>query len=254
MPANGRDESGGEQGPTRAQLLAAARLASLGAMARGMAHEINNPLTSVVSGLQHVASELRDLGALLPADRLDDLRSAVADAQQGARRVRALVGALQAFSRDPGRTQAVELPRVLDLAAGLAAGQLRNRARLVKEYGELPPVAGDEAPLGQVFLNLLLNAAQAIPEGSPGGHEVRIRARPDAAGVEVEIRDTGEGIGEAARARIFEAFYTTRDGEGRGLGLFVSRGLVEAMGGRLRFESAAGRGSSFFVQLPFPPR
>ncbi len=254
MRGNGRDQSGIEQGPTRAQLLEAARLASLGAMARGMAHEINNPLTSVVSGLQHVAAELRELGALLPADRLEELRSAVADAQQGAGRVRALVGALQAFSRDPGRMQAVELPRLLDLAASLAAGQLRNRARLVKDYGELPPVAGDEAPLGQVFLNLLLNAAQAIPEGSPGAHEVRIRARPYAAGVEVEIRDTGEGISEAARARLFEPFHTTRGGEGRGLGLFLAHGLVEAMGGRLRCESVGGRGSAFFVQLPFPPR
>jgi signal transduction histidine kinase len=254
MQANGRDDSAGEQGPTRAQLLEIARLASLGAMVRGMAHEINNPLTSVVSGLQHVSTELRELGGLLPADRLDDLRSAVADAQQGAGRVRSLVGALQAFSRDPGRIQAVELPRVLDLAAALTAGALRNRARLVKEYRELPPVAGAEAPLGQVFLNLLLNAAEAIPEGTPGAHEVRMHARPDAAGVEVEIRDTGEGIAEAARARIFEPCYTTRAGAGRGLGLFLSRGLVEAMGGRLRFESTAGRGSAFFVQLPFPPR
>ncbi len=254
MGANGRDRGGDEQVPTRAQLLEAARLASLGAMARSIAHEINNPLTSVVSGLQHVATELRELGALLPADRLDDLRSAVADAQQGAGRVRALVGALQAFARDPGRMHAVELARVLDLAAGLAAGSLRNHARLVKEYAELPPVAGDEAPLGQVFLHLLLNAAEAIPEGSPGAHEVRIVARTDAAGVEVEIRDTGEGIAEAARERVFEPFYTTRAGVGRGLGLFLSRALVEAVGGHLRFECAAGRGSAFFVRLPFPPR
>ena len=165
-----------------------------------------------------------------------------------------LVGALQRFAREPGRLQAVEPARVLDLAASLAASQLRNRARLVKDYRELPPVAASEARLGQVFLNLLVNAGQAIPEGRPEENEIRISGRSLEDAVEIEIRDTGAGVPEAARARVFEPFFSTRPGEAPGLGLFLSRELVQAMGGRLRFESAAGRGSAFFVQLPFPPR
>jgi signal transduction histidine kinase len=240
----------GEPRPSPRQLLEAARLASLGAMAQGMAHDINNPLTSVISGLQFVMSELRELGGSLLPDRLEDLRSAVADAQQGAARVRTLVGALQSFARGPGRPRAVELARVLDLAASLASGQLRDRARLVKDYRELPSVAGDEARLGQVFLNLLLDAAQAIPEGRPEENEVRLSARREGDEMEVEVRDSGAGIAEAVRGRVFEPFFAGRGGGGPGLGLFFSRRLVEAMGGGLRFESAPGRGTSFFVRLP----
>jgi len=234
----------------QAQLVATGRLASLGTMARGMAHEINNPLTGVISGLQFLAADLGEVAAQLPPERLEDWRSAVEDALLGATRVRRLIGDLQAYSRDQVLLDAVDLARVLELAASMASSQLRDRARLVKAYGPLPRVVGNEARLGQVFLNLLLNAAQAIPAGLPGDNEVRLEATVDDGWVEVEIRDSGCGIPAGVRDRIFDPFFTTRGvGEGAGLGLFVAHGLVKGMGGRIRFDSHAGGGTSFFVAL-----
>jgi PAS domain S-box-containing protein len=235
----------------QAQLVATGRLISLGTMAQGMAHEINNPLTSVVSGLQFLGAELRDLADRLPPERLEELRSAVADALQGATRVRQLVSDLQAYSRDQVLLDAVELEPVLELAASMASSQLRDRARFVKAYPPLPRVLGNEARLGQVFLNLLLNAALAIAPGRPEANEVRLEARLDGPWVEVEVRDSGAGIPADVRGRIFDPFFTTRaTGEGSGLGLFVAHGLLKGMGGRIRFESQPGAGTSFFVALP----
>jgi CheY-like chemotaxis protein len=134
----------------------------------------------------------------------------------------------------------------------MAWNEIRHRARLVKDYGEVPVVDGNESRLGQVFLNLLLNAAHAIAEGETERNEIRVRTRADGAGkVVVEVRDTGRGISPEIRARIFDPFFTTKAaGEGTGLGLWICQGILATLGGQIAVESEEGRGSVFRVTLP----
>ncbi len=244
-----------ERRAMQGQLVAAGRLAAVGTMARGVAHEINNPLTYVLSGLQFVAEDLRELGHHLPPDRLAELEAAIADARRGADQVRFIVSDLQAYSRDRDRLEPVQLEHALDLAASMASNHLRDRVRLLRDYGGVPPVWANEARLGQVFLNLLVNAAQAIPEGRPDQNTIRIRARAEDGWAVVEVKDSGCGIPAHIRERIFDPFFTTKAvGEGTGLGLFIADGIVKGMGGSIRFESEPGDGSTFFVTLPLASR
>jgi CheY-like chemotaxis protein len=147
----------------------------------------------------------------------------------------------------------VDLHVALERSVKIAQHQLEHRARVVRCYGELPEVRGDEGQLGQVFLNLLVNAAQAIPEGAAERHEVRITTRvgPDG-GAEVEISDTGRGMSPEELGRAFDPFFTTKVA-GLGLGLAIAHGTVRALGGALTAESTVGRGSTFRVCLPPAP-
>jgi CheY-like chemotaxis protein len=146
----------------------------------------------------------------------------------------------------------VELTQVLDSATRMAWNEVRHRAHLVREYGELPRVQGSEARLGQVFLNLVVNAAQAIPEGHADEHEIRISARTLASEqVVVEVRDTGSGIPASIMGRIFDPFFTTKPpGIGSGLGLSICHRIVAGMGGQIEVESQPARGTVFRVTLP----
>jgi ligand-binding sensor domain-containing protein/signal transduction histidine kinase len=257
---------------TQAQLVQAGRMAAVGTLAAGVGHEVNNPLAYILSNLDFACSEVvrvqralssgRDLPAqeaALAGERLGELEQCLREALHGAERVRRIVRDLKTFSRAEDDEQgSVDLHAVLDAAAKLASTELRHRARLVKAYGEVPRVEGNEARLGQVFLNLLINAAQALPEGHVGEHEVRLLTRfePDAAGsgggrVVAEVQDTGSGIAPAVLQRIFDPFFTTKPvGVGTGLGLSLCHAFVTAMGGRISVESAPGRGSTFRVSLP----
>jgi two-component system, cell cycle sensor histidine kinase and response regulator CckA len=144
---------------------------------------------------------------------------------------------------------------VLELAINMAFNEIRHRARLVKDYGEVPAVEADEARLGQVFLNLLVNAAHAIREGQVERNEIRVRTRTDRAGrAVIEIRDTGCGIAPDVLGRIFDPFFTTKAvGDGSGLGLAICHGVVAALGGEITVESEPGKGSVFRVALPPAP-
>jgi CheY-like chemotaxis protein len=160
---------------------------------------------------------------------------------------------LAAFSRaDQDLRAALDVQRVLELAIGMAGNEIRHRARLVKEYGQTPPVHANEARLGHVFLNLLVNAAEAIPEGQADRNEIHISTRTDPAGwIVVDIRDTGAGIPREIQDRIFDPFFTTKAvGKGTGLGLSISHGIVRSLGGEIMLRSEAGRGSTFSVSLP----
>jgi CheY-like chemotaxis protein/anti-sigma regulatory factor (Ser/Thr protein kinase) len=145
----------------------------------------------------------------------------------------------------------VEVHRVFDSSLRMAQNHVFHHARLVKDYGALPPVQGSEARLGQIFLNLVINAAQAIPEGQRGEHEIRVVTRLETADiVRVEIHDTGAGIPLELQERIFEPFFTTKPvGVGTGLGLSICRRLVTEMGGSLGVESTPGQGSVFWLRL-----
>lgn len=235
------------------ELLQSARLASVGTLAAGVAHEINNPLSYVIANLDLMTEELRRLSSIVPADRLDELLAMAADAGTGAENVRRIVRGMKLFSRvDEERRVLVNVGSVIDVAINMAHNEMRHRARLVKCYGDVPAVEADEGRLGQVFLNLLVNAAQAIPEGHVGSNEIRVVTSTDAKGrVVVEISDTGAGIPPDVLGRIFDPFFTTKPiGVGTGLGLSICHGLVTELGGELRVESALGVGTTLRVILP----
>jgi two-component system NtrC family sensor kinase len=237
---------------TQARLLFADRLASVGQLAAGVGHEINNPLAYVLSNLHYIHKEMtRTQGAPKPEER-EELLTAIADAREGAERVRLIVQDLKLLSRpDEAGSGPVDVGVVLRRAMKLTSHEIGRRARLVEEVGELPQVQGSVAGLGQVFLNLLVNAAQAIPEGNVEGNEVRVKARWEApARVVVEVSDTGRGIAPEHLERIFEPFFTTKPvGEGTGLGLSVCHGILKAQGGEIQVESQPGRGATFRVSL-----
>ncbi|QDF02511.1 sensor histidine kinase [Myxococcus xanthus] len=237
---------------TQAQLLFADRLIALGRIAAGVGHEINNPLAFILSNLEYIHQELQQKEHLSEQDRQEVLE-ALAETRDGAERIRLIVRDLQTLSRaeDVG-TGPSDLGSVVRTAAKMAMHELRHRARLVVECEGLPPVQGNGARLGQVFLNLLLNAAQSIVPGEVENNEVHVVACESKAGrVAVEVRDTGCGISPEHRERIFDPFFTTKPlGVGTGLGLAVCHGIVTSLGGTLTVESGPERGSIFRVTLP----
>ncbi len=234
------------------RLLRADRMASLGTLAAGIAHEINNPLAFTLANLQHLEAEVLP-GLGLPSSQYEDVRKLVGDAQLGAGRVRDIVRQLKMFSRaeEDARPEAVDVHRVLETAISMASNEIRHRARLVRDYTEPAPwVSANEGRLGQVFLNLLVNAAHAIPEGGVERHEIRLVTRAHSEGVAIEVHDTGSGIPVENLERLFEPFFTTKPvGVGTGLGLSICQDIVTGFGGRMEVESEPGRGSTFRVIL-----
>ena len=237
-----------QQRALQARLQRADRLASLGMLAAGTAHEINNPLTYVITNAELLDEELERSDGV----RLPETRQLVADIRMGAERVRRIVRDLSAFARErPTESAPLDIRGVLDASLELAGNELRHRARVVREYQDVSPVFGSEMRLGQAFLNLLVNAAHAIPEGRIGANEIRVVVREVDGMVVVEIRDTGLGMDEATRERIFDPFFTTKKlGHGTGLGLSICHGVISSLGGRLEVESELGAGSTFSVYLP----
>ena len=236
------------------------RMASLGTLAAGVAHEINNPLSYVLGSLDLGLRELRGLRARMegrPNEELEHVSGAVAaldSAREGAERVRNIVRDLMDFSRaSPGAGDSVDIEAVLDATIRVAWNEIRHRARLIKRYAGIPLVCGDEARLGQVFLNLLMNAAQAI-DGEPSVNEIVVSTRSEQGAAVVEVCDTGGGIRAADLDRIFDPFYTTKGAtSGVGLGLAICHGIVTALGGEISVSSEPGRGTTFKVVLPYAP-
>jgi signal transduction histidine kinase len=237
------------------QLLIADRMASVGTLAAGVAHEINNPLAAVVANLELMAKDITRLCEELEvADQFRDVLDELRDARDGADRLRHIVRDLKIFSRstDEERRGPVNLKRVLESSLRMAWNEIRHRARLVKDYGDVPPVEANDARLGQVFLNLIVNAAQAIREGNAEQNVIRVSTRMDepSGRVAVEIRDTGSGIASENLSRVFDAFFTTKPvGIGTGLGLSICHRIVTALGGEIQVESQVGKGTAFTVFL-----
>jgi signal transduction histidine kinase len=237
------------------QLLIADRMASVGTLAAGVAHEINNPLAAVVANLELMAKDITRLCEELDvADQFREVLDELRDARDGADRLRHIVRDLKIFSRstDEERRGPVNLKRVLESSLRMAWNEIRHRARLVKDYGDVPPVEANDARLGQVFLNLIVNAAQAIREGNAEQNVIRVSTRMDepSGRVAVEIRDTGSGIAPENLSRVFDAFFTTKPvGIGTGLGLSICHRIVTALGGEIHVESQVGKGTAFTVFL-----
>ncbi|MFL5349653.1 MAG: PAS domain S-box protein [Hyalangium sp.] len=236
----------------QSRLVLSDRLAAMGTLAAGVAHEINQPLTFVISNLSFLANELRTLVGELPPGRLTEAEEVLREAGMGANKVRQIVADLKTFSRaDDDVPTIVNLQHVIESALTIARAELRARATVVRDYAEVPPVEGSEGRFGQVFLNLLINAAQAIPAGQPERNEIRVKLRSVQDHVIVEVRDTGAGIPPEMRSRIFDPFFTTKPvGVGTGLGLFVCQGIITRFGGEISVESEVGCGTTFRVIFP----
>jgi two-component system, NtrC family, sensor kinase len=234
------------------QLLFADRLATVGRLAAGVGHEINNPLSYILSNLRFIRKELEQDEEATTPERQEVLEAAAA-AHEGAERVRLIVQELRMMSRpDDVALGRVELGSVVRGAVKLASRELRDRAQLVEDCEGIPAIWANGPRLSQVVLNLLINAAHAIPPGKPMENEVRVVARANGAGsVVLEVRDTGCGIPPENLERIFEPFFTTKPiGEGTGLGLSVCHNIITAMGGSIHVESKPGRGTTFLITLP----
>jgi signal transduction histidine kinase len=237
---------------TQAQLLFADRLASVGQLAAGVGHEINNPLAFIISNLEFVREELLRLDGLEGRVR-SELVMALSEAREGAERVRIIVGELGNLARpDSMETGPVDLGAVARSAEKMAMHLIRPRARLELEVDAAPSVYGNGARLCQVLLNLLLNAAHAIEPGQVQHNTIRVSARAEGAEtVVLEVSDTGCGIPPENLGRIFNPFFTTRPvGKGTGLGLAVCHGIVASHGGEISVDSEVGKGSTFRVRLP----
>jgi two-component system cell cycle sensor histidine kinase/response regulator CckA len=228
----------------QAKLVESERMASLGMLAASVAHEVNTPLTYVAASLDHLRRELPKLAGGA------ELLALVDEARLGTERVKTIAKDLSHFSRPHERLEPLDVRDVLESALRMTANETLRRARVVQEWREVPPVIANDARLAQVFLNLLLNAAQAIPEGDPEKNEIRVSVALEGERVVVEVTDSGAGIPAEILPRIFDPFFTTKPvGHGSGLGLAICRNIARAFGGDVTADSRPGR-TAFRLALP----
>jgi signal transduction histidine kinase len=253
----------GERQKLQRQLEHADRLSSLGAMAASTAHELNNPLTVVMTNagiIGEMAAQLRqslsDPTAAASTSRVARIDEAVGDLQAAASRMARIVGDLRAFSRPQDNAPArIDLRHCIEWAVRATAHEYQLRAHIHTRFEPAPVVIGEQARIEQVLINLLVNAAHAIAPGDMDANEVLISLRTSEDGrAVIEIRDSGAGMAPEVLERIFDPFFTTkRAGVGTGLGLAICQGIVKALGGEIRVASTLGKGTSFTVLLNAAP-
>lgn len=239
-----------ERREMQSRLYLADRMASVGTLAAGVAHEINNPLSYMTANLR-LTRELLE-GPLDP-ERVDAMRQQLDDAMQGADRVRDIVLDLKTFSQvEPDECDEVVIAEVLESSINMCWNEIRHRARLEADLRPTPPVRMNASKLGQVFLNLLINASQAMTEERTEGNAIYVRTYTDELGnAVIEVQDTGEGVPEANLARMFDPFFTTKSSAGgTGLGLSICHNIIAAAGGEIAAVSAVGEGTTMRVLLP----
>ena len=234
------------------QLALTERLVAVGTLAAGVAHEINNPLAYVLCNLGFVDEAM----AALPADArapLGEVEEALREAFDGAHRIHDIVQDMARLSRADDETRSpVDVGAIIDASLRVVANQVRQRAQVVRDVEAVPLVQASASRLGQLFVNLLANAIQALPEDGIGRNEIQVTVGTTAGGrVQVQIGDNGCGMTRDVMSRIFDPFFTTKAvGLGTGLGLSICHGIVSDMGGELTVESEVGRGTTFSVVLP----
>ena len=233
------------------QLLASERMASVGTLAAGVAHEINNPLSCVLSNLEFARNAATNASA--GSDLSREIGTALAEAEAAAERVRNIVQGLRTFARveDDARTD-VDVQHAVELALDMATGEIRHRATLHRSFVRVPRVEANEARLARVFLDVIMNAAQSIPEGSARENQILVATYVDAERrVVVEIGDSGCGMSRDVVDRVFDPFFTTKPvGVGTGLGLSVARNVVRSIGGEIHIDSRIGVGTVVRIFLP----
>jgi signal transduction histidine kinase len=251
---------------TEVRRLQSEKLASIGMLAAGVAHEINNPASFVLANTEALGGLLRVLDDRLKGDQqlaqrlglrelLFEAMAIVQESKEGMVRIHRIVRDLHAFSRVEDEPDGVtDVNAAVESALTMLRNELRYRAEVKRHLAATRLVGGSSARIGQVFLNLILNAAQALPEGELRRNRLVVRSHDDDDGVVVEVEDNGPGIPPEVLPRIFESFFTTKPpGVGTGLGLSISREIVRSAGGEIEAESRPGRGALFRVRLPAVP-
>jgi len=273
-------------------LIQSEKMASIGILAAGVAHEINNPIsfingnltamkkysTRVVDLLKRyeeiethihegetdkIATLLEEIKTFKEKQKiefiLEDMVDLAEESLEGTNRVRKIVSDLKTFSRvDQAEPKRIDLNETIDVTLNIIWNELKYRAEIVKDYGDLPEVKCFPQKISQVFMNILMNAAQAIEEKGTikiVTRYVRDGHRADDARVEIRISDTGRGIPKKDIPRIFDPFFTTKPvGEGTGLGLSIAYDIIKAHGGQIMVESKKGKETTFIIRLPLKPK
>jgi signal transduction histidine kinase len=253
----------------KSQLVDSEKMASLGQLTAGIAHEINNPINFVFNNVSSLTRDIEELKSLLEAYRkgekseeelkamleelepdflYEEIEQLLHGIKEGSSRTKEIVAGLRNFSRlDETEFKFADLQEGLDSTLTLLHNQLKKRITVHKSYAKLPRLACKPGKLNQVFMNLLVNAIQAID----GEGEIWVEIAQEGEFAMVRIRDNGSGMPESVRARIFESFYTTKEvGKGTGLGLSISYDIIQQHNGSLTVESAPGKGTTFTIRLP----
>ena len=236
---------------------------AVGTLAAGVGHEINNPLAYVLANVAYASGEItrvqqqlqnlvaREASAAALASSLSDVVGVLAEVDEGAGRIRDIARDLNTLARNDEELQMVDLRSAADSALRMAAPEIRQKARVVRQYDEVPPVRASASRVSQVLLNLVVNAAHAIAKGAHDANEIAVSIRSDGGNVIVEVKDTGCGIAPENVERVFTPFFTTKPvGQGTGLGLSISKRIVRSLGGDIEVESAVGSGTTMRVVLP----
>lgn len=258
----------------QSQLVQSEKMASIGQLVAGIAHEINNPVTFISAGVDSLRTNLEEIGQVLNIyqritpdnsqkklqeieemkERIDykqsirEINELITSIKNGTERTTQIVNGLRTFSRlDEDVLKFADLHEGLESTLILLRNKYKNRIEISREYGHLPPVECYPGQLNQVFMNILSNAIDAIEDTGT----IAIATEQSNGTVTIRIRDNGKGIPEAIRAKIFDPFYTTKEvGSGTGLGLSISHGIVERHKGDIRVVSETGKGSEFIISLP----
>jgi signal transduction histidine kinase len=232
------------------QLIQSEKMASLGQLTAGIAHEINNPLSFVINNhflISDIAGSLK--GSQIPdPEKLEDLGLLVSKSRNGLGRIKNIVNNLRSFSRlDEGEDKLVDLNECIESTLGILEHLFKPPVYLDKKMGKIPMVKGSGGKLNQVFMNLIVNGIDALE----GEGTITLETFEEDGSVKAVIRDNGAGIPQEIQNRIFDPFFTTKEvGKGTGLGLSISYGIIEKHGGKIRMESSEGEGTAFYLSLP----
>ncbi len=245
----------GDRERLESQLREAERMAAVGTLAAGVAHEVNNPLAYVVANIAFLVEQLPRLDAGSVATLRPELEEALHEAQQGVERVRQIVSDLKTFTRSEDQEERVDLISVVGSTLKMARPGIRHGAEIVTDYAKAPAVKANASRLAQVLLNLLVNASQAAGDEQKGKLTIRVSVDTTPSGeARVRVADNGKGIPPDVLPRVFEPFFTTKPvGVGTGLGLSVCRNIVDKYGGRISIESTLEAGTTVSLVLPPAP-